>query len=96
MITLQPDHSVSSTSERGNILLIIYVEAIIIIGDEGIENFLQSSFQTKDLGKLHYFLGIEVAWSKEGISLSQRNDMLDILGETGLLDSKPIDLWIPI
>ena len=70
--------------------------AIIIIGDEEIEEFLQSSFQTKDLGKLHYFLGIKVAWSKEGISLSQREDMLDILGETGLLDSKPIDLWIPI
>ena len=70
--------------------------AIIIIGDEEIEKFLQSSFQTKDLGKLHYFLGIKVAWSKEGISLSQREDMLDILGETGLLDSKPIDLWIPI
>lgn len=60
---------------RGNILLIIYVEAIIIIGDEGIEEFLQSSFQTKDLGKLHYFLGIEVAWSKEGFSLSQRKDI---------------------
>ena len=70
--------------------------AIIIIGDEEIEEFLQSSFQTKDLGKLHYFLGIKVAWSKEGISLSQREDMLDILGETGLLDSKLIDLWIPI
>ena len=49
------------------------------------KRYLQNSFQTKDLGKLRYFLGIEVAQSKEGISLFQRKYVLDILEETGLL-----------
>lgn len=53
--------------------------------------YLQNSFRTKDLGKLHYFLGIEVAQSKEDINLSQRKYVLDILEETSLLGSKPVE-----
>ena len=43
------------------------------------------------MGKLRYFLGIEVARFKEGINLSQRKYVLDILEETGLLGSKPME-----
>ena len=85
----------SHTSARGKILLIVYIDDIIITGDDkkGIDDlkrYLQNSFRTKDLGKLRYFLGIEVAQFKEGISLSQRKYVLDILEETGLLGSKPM------
>ncbi|RVW80772.1 Retrovirus-related Pol polyprotein from transposon RE1 [Vitis vinifera] len=38
---------------------------------------------TKDLGKLKYFLGIEIAQSSSGVVLSQRKYALDILEETG-------------
>ena len=55
------------------------------------KRYFQNSFQTKDLGKLHYFLGIEVTRSKEDISLSQRKYVLDILEEIGLLGSKPVE-----
>ena len=65
----------SHASDREKILLIVYVDDIIITGDnkhgiDDLKRYLQNSFQTKDLGKLRYFLGIEVARSKEGISLS--------------------------
>ncbi|RVW88793.1 Retrovirus-related Pol polyprotein from transposon RE2 [Vitis vinifera] len=46
---------------------------------------------TKDLGKLKYFLGIEIAQSSSGVVLSQRKYALDILEETGMLDCKPVD-----
>lgn len=91
------DHSMfSHTSARGKILLIVYVDDIIITGDDkkGIDDFkryFQNSFQTKDLGKLRYFLGIELEQFKEVISLSQRKYVLDILEETGMLGFKPVE-----
>ena len=56
----------SLTSARGKILLIVYVNDIIIASNDKksidtLKKCLQNSFQTKDLGKFCYFLGIEVA-----------------------------------
>ncbi|KAM1001126.1 hypothetical protein FF1_007666 [Malus domestica] len=50
----------------------------------------------KDLGALKYFLGIEVARSQQGIFLSQRKYVLDILIETGMLACKPADTPIEL
>ena len=52
---------------------------------------LFSHFQTKDLRKLKYFLGIEIAQSKSGVVMSQRKYVLDILEETCMLDRKLVD-----
>jgi hypothetical protein len=75
MTCSQADHSVFFKKTRtGIVILVVYVDDIVITGSdkEGIQiliNHLSSSFLTKDLGKLHYFLGIEVARSKAGIKL---------------------------
>ena len=43
---------------------------------------LAQKFEIKDLGNLKYFLGMEIAQSKRGISVSQRKYVLDLLKET--------------
>lgn len=57
--------------------------------------FLGQEFKIKDLGKLRYFLRIEVATSSKGISLSQRKYVLDLVTKDGLLgcypSNKPIE-----
>ncbi|KAA0043237.1 hypothetical protein IC582_028919 [Cucumis melo] len=45
--------------------------------------------EIKDLGNLKYFLGMEVARSKEGISISQSKYTLDLLIETDMLGCCP-------
>ena len=42
------------------------------------------------MGRLKYFLGIEIAHSSKGLFISQRKYILDLLEETGKLGSKPV------
>jgi len=72
------------TQSFTNILLLEYVDDIVITGNDTIgisqlKEHLCRHFQTKDLGSLKYFLGIEVAQSKDGVVISQRKYALEIL-----------------
>jgi len=102
MTRSEADHSVFYRhSSVGCIYLVVYVDDIVITGSDQhgilqVKQHLCQYFQTKDLGKLRYFLGIEVAQSNNGIVISQRKYALDILEETGLTNSKSVEtpLWI--
>ena len=59
----------------GRCVLFVYVDDIIITGDDApcitkVKQTLGRVIDVKDLGPLQYFLGIEVARSHRGISLS--------------------------
>lgn len=57
-----------------------------------LKRMLSQSFHMKDLGPLHYFLGIEISRSKAGFFLSQKKYTADILKEFGMSNSKPLQL----
>ena len=72
------------------------MDDIVITGSDQddiqkLKKHLFSHFQIKVLGKLKYFLGIEVTQSNSGVVISQRKYTLDILIDIGMLDCKPID-----
>lgn len=74
--------------------LIVYVDDIVVIGNDEVEiarikNALSREFEIKDLGSLRYFLGIEVARSTQGIFLSQRKYVLNLLKEARMAGCKP-------
>ena len=60
-------------------------------GIQRLKQHLFNHFQTKDMRKLKYFLGIEIAQSKFDVVMNQRKYALEIFEETGMLDCKPID-----
>ena len=68
----------------------------IIIGGQNeseinhIKTKLQTEFKIRDLGKLKYFLGIEIARNSSGIHISQRKYASEIVEVTGLLACKPV------
>ncbi|XP_037492732.1 uncharacterized mitochondrial protein AtMg00810-like [Jatropha curcas] len=83
---------------RNNLVtcLIIYVDDMIItVSDHEeimeLKKQLFREFEMKDLGRLKYFLGIEVLRSKQGIFISQKKYIPDLLTETGLVDCKPAE-----
>lgn len=85
------DYSLYTKSDNGVFLaLLVYVDDIIVTGNnlgeiEKFKMFLKSKFKIKDLGKLKYFLGIEVVDTDNGICLNQRKYVFDLLSEYGML-----------
>ncbi|RVX02271.1 Retrovirus-related Pol polyprotein from transposon RE1 [Vitis vinifera] len=94
----QSDHTMffKQSNDGRMTILIVYVDDIILTGDntgevERLKKVLATKFEVKDLGQMRYFLGMEVAKLRKGISISQRKYVLDLLGETGMLGCKPSD-----
>lgn len=72
----------------------VYVDDIILtendlMGIHTIKEQLSLEFEVKDLGILKYFLGMEVARTREGISVSQRKYIVDLLQEICMFGCKP-------
>ena len=72
---------------------------MIIIGNDAgevtsLKGQLFKEFEMKDLGRLKNILGIEVHQSQQGIFISQKKYILELLSETGMLDYKPADTLI--
>ncbi|KAJ9705530.1 hypothetical protein PVL29_003532 [Vitis rotundifolia] len=69
------------------VLLLIYVDDIIVTGNDNniisdLISTLSSEFSLKDLGSLHYFLGLEVKHLPNGLFVSQTKYTRDLLEHT--------------
>ena len=58
---------------------------------EALKRCLLQEFELKELGRLKYFLGIEVAHCRHCIFISQQKYVLDLLIETRKLGCKPVE-----
>ncbi|GJW23479.1 retrovirus-related pol polyprotein from transposon RE1 [Tanacetum coccineum] len=56
---------------------------------QNIKQHLNDKFSIKDLGPLHFYLGIEFLRNATGLAMSQRKYALELVIHAGLLDTKP-------
>lgn len=96
-VTSKGDVSLFIFSKAGTtIYLLVYVDDIIVASSsesavKALLADLRQEFALKDLGNLHYFLGIEVKHSKEGVVLSQGKYATEIIKKAGMLRCKAVN-----
>jgi hypothetical protein len=75
-----------------SLILILYVDDLFLTGAKHLitwcKHELASEFDMKDLGMMHYFLGLKVWQRTDEIFLSQRKYTVEILRRFGILDCK--------
>ncbi|WP_353805846.1 reverse transcriptase domain-containing protein, partial [Acinetobacter baumannii] len=76
-------------STHGTVILLVYVDDIIITGStaaliQDVTRTMHTTFKMKDLGPLHYFLGMEVSRTDSGLFLHQSKYARDLLQKVGL------------
>jgi histone deacetylase 1/2 len=89
-VTSKADTSLFMYHKSGlTMFMLIYVDDIIVTSssNEAIAALLKdlgANFALKDLGDLHYFLGIEVKKTRNGIILTQEKYATDLLTRVGM------------
>jgi hypothetical protein len=72
------------------LILVLYVDDLILTGLERLiskcKRVLTSEFEMKDLGMMHYFLGLEVWQRTDEIFLSQGKYTVEILQKFGMIE----------
>lgn len=95
------DTSLFFYSKRGcTILVLVYVDDITLASSSeaattALLKDLEKDFALKDLGDLHYFLGIEVKHSPGQLLLTQERYANDVLNRVNMSNCKPLDTPLP-
>jgi hypothetical protein len=94
-VTSKADTSLFIYKSRVTIYLLVYVDGIIITSSSSavlttLLEDLRGEFALKDLGALHYFLGMQVTRSKDGLTLSQEKYALELLQKPVMVKCKSV------
>ena len=87
-------------SKEGKMLIAsVYVDDLIYTGDdEGMMSSFKCSmmqvFEMTDLGKMKFFLGIEVSQQSDGIFICQKKYALEILKRFGMIENREVSSLI--
>ena len=96
------DYSLFINKSSTDITIVaVYVDDIMVTGSNfseviHLKQHLNALFGIKDLGQLHYFLGLEVIHTAEGIILSQRKFTNELLKECGPLPNTAVSTPLPL
>jgi Reverse transcriptase (RNA-dependent DNA polymerase) len=76
-------------------LILVYVDDILVTGSDPTLiqqciTYLSNRFTIRDLGQVHFFLGVQVTSSDKGLFLSQTKYLSDLLVRANMLNRKPL------
>ncbi|KAL0446294.1 UNVERIFIED_CONTAM: Retrovirus-related Pol polyprotein from transposon RE1 [Sesamum latifolium] len=94
------DHCLFLKHSVVGLIALFYVDDVLItcvseLMITEVKDFLHSTFTIKDLGLAKYFLGLEIARSPSGTSITQHKFIRDIISDTGLLSARPASSPFP-
>lgn len=74
-------------------ILAVYVDDLLLTGSDSTEinnlkTYLHTTFSIKDLGSLHYFLGLEINHTNSGIAVTQHKFTTELLHDSAIELSK--------
>lgn len=86
-VSSKTDYSLFTKCSGDSVIVVaVYVDDILLAGTDTVEmlalrSFLDSQFKIKDLGPVHYFLGLEVHQTPHGYLINQLKYTQDLLHE---------------
>ncbi|KAI3515606.1 hypothetical protein L1887_14507 [Cichorium endivia] len=90
------DHSLFIKKINGSLVIVaVYVDDILLTQDNleeiaQLKQFLDDTFKIKDLGRLHFFLGLEFNYIDHGIVIHQQKYIRELLDVYSLTNSKQV------
>nr|XP_016452318.1 PREDICTED: uncharacterized protein LOC107776883 [Nicotiana tabacum] len=81
------DYSLFYKREGHSVIFVaVYVDDVLLTGTnleeiKALKTFLRETFKIKDLGRLHYFLGLEILYKHDGVIITQRKFTSDLIKE---------------
>lgn len=75
--------------------LVVYVDDVLVTRTDleeigALKRYIHETFRIKDLGGLHYFLGLEILYKDNGVLISQRKFAIDLLSEFNCMKSSAL------
>lgn len=90
------DYSLFTKSSSGSlVVLAVYVDDILLAEDDltemnSLKSYLDDQFKIKDLGLVHYFLGLEITTHPQGYLMSQHKYTSDLFTEFNCHHFSPV------
>lgn len=81
--------------EKEVIVISLYVDDLLITGSsqeliDQVKEDMKQAFEMTDLGKMHYFLSMEISQSREGIFICQKRYVKEMLKKFSMENCKPV------
>lgn len=96
------DYSLFTLTKASSItLVLVYVDDLLLAGNDieeikQLKLMLSNTFNMKDLGDVHYFLGLEISRASFGFFVSQKKYTVDLLAEFEMNNTSPLKLPMDI